>query len=203
MKKLLLATRNEGKLREFMGMFASFDLELETLDAHADVGEVEETGKTFEDNARLKARAYAEKTGCWTLAEDSGLVVDALGGAPGVLSARYAGVHGDDAANNAHLIRELQGIAERRARYMCSIVLARPDGEVVVAVQGVCEGRIVDEPRGSGGFGYDPHFVPAGESRTTAELPPKDKNAISHRGQALRTLLPLLRLHLDPDPEDA
>ena len=201
MKTLLLASHNAGKLREFEAMLKGFDIEFESLAAHPDVGEVEETGKTFEENARHKAREYAQRTGRWTLAEDSGLLVDALAGAPGVHSARYAGVHGDDAANNAHLIRELQGIEDRSARYMCSIVLARPDGEVVFAVQGVCEGRIVDEPRGSGGFGYDPHFVPAGESRTNAELPPGEKNAISHRGQALRTLLPLMRLHLDPDAD--
>jgi XTP/dITP diphosphohydrolase len=195
-KAVLLATRNEGKIREFRQLLAGEPLTVETLAAHEELGDVEETGKTFEENAVLKASHFARATGLWTIAEDSGLVVDALGGAPGVLSARYAGVHGDDAANNARLIAELQGKEDRRARYVCSLVLAQPDGTIAVSVQGVCEGHIVDQPRGTGGFGYDPHFITNGESRTNAELPPRDKNAISHRGQALRGFMPLLRVHL-------
>ena len=117
MKTLLLATRNEGKMRELLELFEGLGVAIETLDSHSDAGEVEETGKTFEDNASLKAREYALRTGRWTIAEDSGLVVDALGGEPGVHSARYAGEHGDDAANNAKLISEMEGIGERRARY--------------------------------------------------------------------------------------
>ncbi len=196
MKTLLLATRNEGKLREFSALFADQGIGIETLVPHPDLADVEETGKTFAENAKLKASEYARRMGLWTIAEDSGLTVDALDGAPGVLSARYAGVHGDDAANNEKLIRKLQGIENRRARYVCAIALARPDGEIAVCAQGVCEGRIVDEPRGAGGFGYDPYFIAEGEIRTNAELPPEEKNAISHRGQALRAFLPLLRVHL-------
>ncbi len=196
MKALLLATRNEGKMREFLELFEGLGVAIETLDSHSDAGEVEETGKTFEDNASLKAREYALRTGRWTIAEDSGLVVDALGGEPGVHSARYAGEHGDDAANNAKLISEMEGIEERRARYVCVIALARPDGEIAVSVRGVCEGRISEDARGTGGFGYDPFFIPDGETRTNAELPPEEKHRTSHRGRALRSFLPLLRVHL-------
>ena len=193
---LLLATRNEGKIREFQELLAGAGIELETLDSQPDAGEVEETGETFEENARIKATHYARSSGKWTVAEDSGLVVDSLGGEPGVHSARYAGTHGDDAANNKKLLAELADEEDRNARYVCSIVLAQPSGEVAVTVQGVCEGRIVQKPRGKGGFGYDPLFVPSGEFRTNAELPPEEKNAISHRGRALRSFLPLLRVHL-------
>lgn len=200
MKRLLLATRNAGKLRELHELLGGASLEIETLAQHPEVGEIEETGRTFEENARLKGRHCARATGLWTVAEDSGLVVDALGGAPGVRSARYAGSHGDFHTNNRKLIEDLQGVCDRSARFVCSIVLVRPDGEVVTHVQGVCEGEIVDKPRGKGGFGYDPHFVPTGETRTCAELTPPEKNAISHRGQALRSFLPLLRVHL-PEPD--
>lgn len=194
--KLLIATRNVGKLREFEQMLAGFPVDLVTLDAFNNVEEVEETGSTFEANARLKASGYARQTGCWTVAEDSGLVVDALGGEPGVHSARYAGRHGDDDANNHKLIQALAGVANRSARYVASLVLSRPDGSVVAYAQGVCEGSIVDEPRGKGGFGYDPYFVASGEARTNAELHPNEKHAISHRGQGLRSFLPLLRAQL-------
>lgn len=193
---VLLATRNAGKIREFAQLLAGEPVQVETLGAHPELGDVEETGETFDENARIKASYFAQASGMWTIAEDSGLVVDALGGEPGVYSARYAGEHGDDAANNEKLIRELQGLEDRSARYVCAIVLARPDGEIAVSVQGVCEGQIVDKPRGSGGFGYDPHFMATGETRTNAELPPRDKNALSHRGQAIRTFAPLLRIHL-------
>ena len=193
---VLLATRNEGKLREFRDMLAAESIPVETLEGHPGSGEARETGSTFEENARIKAAYYAGATGKWTMAEDSGLLVDALGGEPGVRSARYAGKHGDDAANNERLLRALKGIPDRSARYICAIVLARPDGEPVVTVQGVCEGEIIETPRGEGGFGYDPLFIPTGEVRTNAELPPEEKNAISHRGRALRSLLPLMRLYL-------
>jgi XTP/dITP diphosphohydrolase len=193
---VLLATRNEGKIREFRQMLSAQSIPVETLEGYPGTGEAQETGRTFEENARIKAAYYAGATGKWTVAEDSGLVVDGLDGEPGVRSARYAGTHGDDAANNDRLLRALKGMPDRSARYVCAIVLARPDGEPVITVQGICEGEIVETPRGEGGFGYDPLFIPTGEVRTNAELPPDDKNAISHRGRALRSLLPLMRLHL-------
>jgi XTP/dITP diphosphohydrolase len=197
--RLLLATRSAGKLRELRPLLAGLageGLALETLAAHPEVRSPEEAGESFEENARLKAGAAAGAAGLWTLGEDSGLEVDALGGAPGVRSARYSGAHGDDAANNARLLRELGSSASRRARYVCVAALARPDGVVVATARGVCEGTIAASPRGSGGFGYDPLFVPDGETRTMAELSPREKEALSHRGRAIRALLPELRSHL-------
>jgi XTP/dITP diphosphohydrolase len=197
-KRLLLATRNAGKIREMRDLLASLDVQLETLFSHPEAGEIEETGETFEDNARLKAVHAARATGLWAVAEDSGLCVDALGGNPGVRSARYSGVHGDDEANNAKLLREMEGKTERRARYVCVLCLARPDGEVLVTTRGVCEGEIATAARGSGGFGYDPLFLPERiPGPTMAELHPEQKNLISHRGQGLHAFLPLLRAHLE------
>lgn len=193
---VLVATRNEGKLRELRTLLSGEPLRLESLAAHVKVGEVDETGETFEENAKLKAAHAARKTGLWTIGEDSGIEVDALGGAPGIRSARYAGVHGDDAANNRKLIEALKGVDDRTARYVCALALASPTGEVVSMVRGASEGRIVDEPRGTGGFGYDPYFVPEGETRTNAELTELEKSALSHRGRAVRALIPILRLHV-------
>ncbi len=193
---VLVATRNEGKLRELRTLLSGEPLRLESLAAHVRVGEVDETGETFEENAKLKAAHAARKTGLWTIGEDSGIEVDALGGAPGIRSARYAGVHGDDAANNRKLIEALKGVDDRTARYVCALALASPTGEVVSMVRGASEGRIVDEPRGTGGFGYDPYFVPEGEMRTNAELTELEKSALSHRGRAVRALIPILRLHV-------
>ena len=206
MRRLLLATRNPGKLRELRELLDAAglgpDLALETLDAHPEAPEIEETGETFEANARLKAAGSARAAGTWTLAEDSGLVVDALGGAPGVYSARYAGTHGDDRANNARLLRELAGEARRSARYVCVVALANPEGEVVATAGGTCEGEIAAAPRGEGGFGYDPLFLPAlCPGRSMAELAPERKRAISHRGRALRAFLPRLRARLETAAE--
>ena len=197
MRRLLLATRNEGKLRELHMLLDDLEVRLETLAGHPEVGDVEEDGPSFEDNARKKATHAARRSGLWAVAEDSGLCVDVLGGAPGVRSARYAGVHGDDAANNARLLRELASASERTARYVCALALARPDGEIVACARGVCEGSIADTLRGSGGFGYDPLFIPERiPGLTMAELPPEQKNLISHRAQALHAFVPLLRAHL-------
>lgn len=193
---LLVATRNEGKLRELRTLLAGEPIRIESLATHPEVGEVDETGETFEANAKLKATYAAQKTGLWTVGEDSGIEVDALGGAPGVRSARYSGVHGDDAANNRKLIEAMKGVEDRSARYMCALALADPTGEILATVHGVSEGRLVEEPRGSGGFGYDPYFVPEGESRTNAELSEREKSALSHRGRAARAFIPILRLHL-------
>jgi XTP/dITP diphosphohydrolase len=196
-RRLLLATRNEGKLRELRQFLDGVDARLETLASHPEIPDIEENGASFEENARRKAAHAARSSLLWTIAEDSGLCVDALGGAPGVRSARYAGVHGDDAANNARLLRELASATDRRARYVCVLVLARPDGAIAVTTRGVCEGEIAREPRGRGGFGYDPLFIPERiPGVTMAELAPEQKNLISHRGQSLHAFLPLLRAHL-------
>ncbi len=198
MRTLLLATRNEGKVRELKALLRNEPIRTETLDAHPEVGEIEETGQTFDANARLKATHAARSTGLWAVGEDSGLEVDALNGAPGVHSARYAREHGDDAANNAKLMRELEGAKDRTARYVCVMALAQPDGEIVATTRGTCEGRLIEAPRGDGGFGYDPYFVleRTQRERTMAELEPAEKDLISHRGQATRAFIPLVRLHL-------
>ena len=194
MKRLLLATRNEGKQRELRALLAIPNLILETFAQHPLIGELEETGVTFEANARAKAIHAARASRVLTLGEDSGLEVDALGGAPGVWSARYAGAHGDDAANIAKLLHELARAEDRRARFVCTVAVAEPDGEVTATARGTCEGAIALAPRGAGGFGYDPIFVPDGANgRTMAELTPDEKAALSHRGQALRRIAPFLR----------
>lgn len=197
MTRLLLATRNSGKLRELEQLLSGEPINLETLAAHPDVDDVEETGDTFEANAELKATHAARATGLWSLGEDSGISVDALGGAPGIYSARYAGTHGDDEANNRKLIEALRGEPNRAARYVCAMALASPDGEIVTTLRGISAGHIVDEPRGRRGFGYDPYFVSEGETRTNAELTDEEKSAQSHRGRAVRALVPMLRLHLE------
>jgi XTP/dITP diphosphohydrolase len=194
LKRLLVATRNEGKLRELRALLAIPDLVLESFAQHPLIGELEETGVTFEANARAKAIHAARSAGVMALGEDSGLEVDSLGGAPGVRSARYAGVHGDDTANIAKLLAELARADDRRARFVCTVAIAEPDGEVTATARGTCEGAIALTPRGAGGFGYDPVFLPdATPGRTMAEIHPDEKSAISHRGQALRRLAPFLR----------
>ncbi len=196
MSRLLLATRNEGKIRELRALLSVAGVTLETFEAHPEIGETAETGKTFEENARLKASESARQGECWALGEDSGLEVDALGGAPGVGSARFSGEHGDDAANNGKLLHELRGESRRTARYVCVMVLANPKGEIVATTRGACEGVIREEPSGSGGFGYDPLFSPERKVVSMAELTPEEKEALSHRGRAARAMLPLLVMHL-------
>jgi len=197
LKRLLLATRNEGKLRELRPFLEGLDARVETLASHPDIGDVDENGASFEENARKKASHAARRSGLWTVAEDSGLCVDALAGAPGVRSARYAGVHGDDAANNARLLRELGSADNRTARYVCVLVLATPSGEISAEARGVCEGEIARELRGSAGFGYDPLFIPERvPGLTMAQLAPEQKSLISHRAQAMHAFVPLLRAHL-------
>lgn len=190
---VVLATHNAHKVAELQAILAGLPIVLRSGSELA-VPDVEETGETFADNALLKARACVAATGAPSIADDSGLVVDALGGAPGVRSARYAGRHGDDAANLALLIERMAAHARRSARFVCAAALVLPDGTEVVE-EGVMEGSIVDEPRGTGGFGYDPAFVATGQTRTNAELSPDEKHAISHRGAAFRALRPhLMRL---------
>jgi XTP/dITP diphosphohydrolase len=196
--RLLLATRNPGKLRELRAILDGVPVELVGL---REVGlgtppEVEETGATFLDNARLKARAYAAWSGLAAVADDSGLEVDALGGAPGVRSARYAGEGASDQANLEKLLEELEGAppARRRARFRCAAVLTDPPGLVPEwrewHAEATWEGRIIEAPRGSGGFGYDPVFLPDGWDRTSAEVDAATKDAASHRGRAFRAIRP-------------
>jgi XTP/dITP diphosphohydrolase len=190
--RVVLATRNAGKAREVASILAELDLRIEPL--AADVMLPEE-GDSYEANAIAKALAAARATGCVALGDDSGLEVDALGGAPGPLSARYGGAGLDDAARSAALLAALEAVpdAERGARFVCVAAVATPRGDVATA-RGVCEGRLLRAPRGEGGFGYDPIFA-VGES-TMAELPAAQKDALSHRGRAFRALLPALRLHV-------
>jgi len=183
MTRWVLATANAHKVAELQRMFDGLEV---TLVAKPDaVAMPEETGKTFLANARIKARAVAEATGEVALADDSGLEVDALGGEPGVYSARYAGPGASDADNNAKLFAELAGIhgPNRRARFRCVLVLAAPDGREVTA-EGRIEGFVLEAARGAGGFGYDPLFQPEGDTRSFAEYAPTEKNAVSHRGRA-------------------
>ena len=186
----ILATANGHKVGEIAALLAGTGTAVELVALPAGVTLPEETGTTFLANARLKARAVVAATGQVALADDSGLEVDALGGDPGVFSARYAGPGADDAANNAKLLAELTGIhgPNRRARFRCVLVLARPDGSEVVA-QGAIEGFVLPALRGGGGFGYDPLFQPEGDTRSLAEYAPEEKNRVSHRGQAVRQLL--------------
>ena len=190
MPTVLLATRNAGKVREIREIAAGRPLVWRSLAEFPNLPEIEESGATFAENARLKALYYAEETGLCTLADDSGLEVDALGGAPGVRSARFAGTVHDAAANNRKLIGLLADVSpERRtARFRCAMAFAR-GGQVVLETEGIFEGLITDQPRGANGFGYDPHFLVPELGCTAAELPAEDKNARSHRGQALRAML--------------
>ena len=188
--KIVLASGNVGKLRELAAILEPLGHEL-VAQSSLGIETPPETGTTFVANALLKARFAAAKSGLPALADDSGIEVDALGGRPGVYSARFAGEHASDRENLDKMLAELQGVAaERRAaRYQCVIVLARAaDDAAPLVAQGTWEGRILDAPRGTGGFGYDPIFQPVGMTVTAAELTPADKNARSHRGQALRAL---------------
>ncbi len=196
--KAVLATRNAGKVAELRRILAPYDVELVGLPAEVEPGP--ETGATFAANAVAKAVEACSATGLPAVADDSGLTVDALNGMPGILSARWAGRHGDDRANLELVLGQVADVpADRRgAAFVCAAAFALPDGRTGVA-EGVLRGRLVHEPRGSGGFGYDPVFVPDGEARTTAELTPDQKDAISHRGQAFRALAPLLAAALRAD----
>ncbi|GAA2675194.1 RdgB/HAM1 family non-canonical purine NTP pyrophosphatase [Streptomyces lunalinharesii] len=195
-RRLVLATRNTGKITELRAILAAADLDVELVgaDAYPDVPDVKETGVTFAENALLKAHALARATGHPAVADDSGLCVEVLGGAPGIFSARWAGRHGDDQANLDLLLAQLSDIADehRAAHFACAAALALPDGTERV-VEGTLDGTLRRTPAGTGGFGYDPVLQPHGETRTCAELTPAEKNAISHRGKAFRALAPVVR----------
>ncbi len=195
---IVLASRNKKKIAEMEALLSAHvpHIHILSLDDIGFVGDIEEDGSTFEENALIKARAAA--TACAdryaTLADDSGLSVDALGGAPGVYSARYAGDHGNDAANNALLIRNLADVPPdgRTARFVCTMALHLPDGREFT-VRGEAEGLIIDTPRGDGGFGYDPYFYRPDLEKTYAELTADEKNAISHRGRAVEKLAVIIK----------
>ncbi|MEV7772611.1 RdgB/HAM1 family non-canonical purine NTP pyrophosphatase [Kitasatospora sp. NPDC086791] len=194
--RLILATRNQHKVAELRAILtdAGLDVELVGADAYPEIPDVPETGVTFAENALLKAHALARATGLPAVADDSGLCVDVLNGAPGIFSARWAGKHGDDRANLDLLLAQLSDIAEphRGAHFFCAAALALPDGTERV-VEGRLLGTLRTAPAGDGGFGYDPVLQPLGETRTCAELTADEKNAISHRGQAFRALAPVVK----------
>ena len=194
---VVLATRNAAKLRELARILAAEDrgaqIRLAGLDEFPGAPDVPETGATFEENALLKARAIADYTGLPAVADDSGLCVDALNGMPGVLSARWAGGHGDDQANLELVLAQVADVPDARlgARFVCAAALVAPGAREWV-VTGQVEGRLIRAPRGSGGFGYDPIFLPDGFGQTTAEMTAEAKDAISHRGRAFRALTPFI-----------
>lgn len=196
MRDLLIATRNTGKVREFASLLASVPLRCVSL---ADVGlgymDVEETGDTFEANAALKARAYADVSGLLTLADDSGIAVDALNGAPGIYSARYGGPGMTDQNRYQKLLEALAYVPDeaRTARFVCVLALAEPGTAVIQYTRGVCEGHIARAPQGANGFGYDPVFIANGYTVSTAELTPEEKDRISHRGRAAAEMIPVLQ----------
>jgi XTP/dITP diphosphohydrolase len=193
LKRLVLATRNRGKLEELKAILSDIPMVIGSLEDYPEAPEVEETGLSYWENARLKAEGAARATGEWALGDDSGLEVDALGGEPGIHSKRFAGLSGDSAANIAKLLHQLRNApdARRKARFRCVLALARPEEEGPARVQffeGVVEGEIGREERGTGGFGFDPIFIVAGLERTMAELDPEVKNRISHRARAVARL---------------
>lgn len=195
MKTIVVATKNAGKLKEMMDAFRDLPVTLLPLSQFGDLPDAVEDGATFAENAAIKARFYMEATGLACLADDSGLEVDALFGAPGVYSARFAGVHGDDAANNEKLVAELRrlGREDSPAAYRCALALADTDGRLLTAA-GVCRGVVKTTPRGTGGFGYDPYFY-FPDDQTMAELTLSEKDDVSHRGAALREMAQALQAY--------
>lgn len=194
MHRLILGTRNKKKMKEIVPLLADLPIEIVDVSELHDVPEIAENGKTFLANASAKAQGVALAAREWTLAEDSGLVVPALGNEPGVDSALYAGKHGDDAANNMKLLGRIAAIPEdqRGAYYVCVAVLCNPEGEITAVTEGRCHGRIVSAARGMGGFGYDPLFLVPEYHKTFGELAPVVKAALSHRAKAITNLRPAI-----------
>jgi XTP/dITP diphosphohydrolase len=194
MIRLILGSRNKKKLKEMLELLGDLPLELSDLTPFPHAPEVEETADTFVGNATLKATQLAPALNAWVIGEDSGLCVPALGGAPGIYSARYAGTHGDDQANNDKLLREMAHLAgdDRAAYYVSTAVLADPSGRVIAQVEGRCHGVIVAARRGTGGFGYDPLFLVPEHGKTFGELPPEVKQQMSHRANAFAELRPAI-----------
>ena len=193
-KKIIIATGNKGKAKEFEELFYSYGYEIETLLDHPEIPDIPETGETFQENAYQKASFLSEHLGTIVLADDSGLEVDALDGAPGIYSARYAGEHGNDKKNNEKLLKDLKELntSNREANFICSLVLVGPEREPLF-VEGKVYGTILEEPRGENGFGYDPLFYVAEKDKSMAELSSAEKNTMSHRAKAIQEL----EKHLD------
>ena len=192
--KLLLATRNKGKIIEFQRILEAIapgEIELISLDSFPNLGDVEETGESFEENALLKATQMCRESGLAAIADDSGICIDALGGAPGIYSARWAGDHGNDQANNEKVLSQLKDVPAdaRGAHFRCVAALALPDGRTLTE-EGRFEGKILISPMGENGFGYDPIFKPSGFEISSAQMSPEQKDSLSHRGKALRALAP-------------
>ncbi|MUV39404.1 XTP/dITP diphosphatase [Lentibacillus sp. JNUCC-1] len=201
MKHLVVATKNPGKAAEFRDFFHAFGINVSSLlDFETPMPDIEETGSTFKANAAIKAEQIAKVLNQTVIADDSGLVVDALDGKPGIFSARYAGGHGNDQKNVEKVLNELQNVPEkeRTARFVCVLALALP-GEETVFRTGYCEGKIVFAPRGNHGFGYDPIFLPDGYTKTMAELTSQEKNRISHRKHAFEQLTDWLKTQVNSD----
>jgi len=196
--ELLLGTRNPGKVAEIRKVLGDLDITFLTLENFPHVRSVKETGRTYEENARLKASSYAKDCGFWTLADDSGLEVKTLNGAPGVISARYAGGSASDQDRIDRLLENLSGTTKRAARFISVVALADPHSKIIKVEYGICEGTIIESPRGKSGFGYDPVFIPDAFNSTFAELPSDTKNVISHRGKACLAMHPFLRSLITP-----
>lgn len=189
MNSIFIATRNKGKVNDFQKLFSSYQIEVKSLLDNRDLPDVEETGSTFEENAALKAETIAARLQTPVLADDSGLMVDALDGRPGIYSARYAGEEKSDLENLKKVLQELEGVPDeaRTARFVCVLAVAIPNQQTLFK-KGFCEGKIAKHPKGDNGFGYDPIFIPNGYNTTMAELSQEEKNKISHRHQALLQL---------------
>jgi XTP/dITP diphosphohydrolase len=196
--RLLIATTNAGKVAEFRALMGDAAIYVDDLSQKTNVPEIEETGSSFLENAQIKAAAYALRYDCWALADDSGLCIDALAGKPGIYSARWAAKHDageGDAANNRLVLDQLKDVEDeqRTARFMCALAVSDEEGRIVMTCQDSVEGRLLREPRGSNGFGYDPLFFVESHGKTSAEMTGDEKHAISHRGKAMRTMAQLLR----------
>ncbi len=196
MKKIVIATKNQGKLREIKAAFEKLPVEILSLADFKNLPDAVEDGKTFEENARIKAKFFSEQTKLACLADDSGLEVDALNGAPGVFSARFSGCHASDGKNNEKLLKELEKnhIEESAADYRCALCFYDTNGEEILT-SGIVKGTIKKIPKGSGGFGYDPYFY-IDDKKTMAELTAEEKDSVSHRGEALRQMVPKLKERL-------
>jgi len=197
--ELLIATHNAGKIRELASLFSNFPIKLKNLSDFGGISEIDETGTTFRENAELKAAGYARQAGIWSLADDSGLEVSALGGAPGVHSNRFAGEGSSDEEKMIRLLSKLGAIpnASRDARFVCVMSIADSKGQIVFTARGICPGAIANEPRGTNGFGYDPIFIPEGFNRTFGELKGDIKQQISHRARAAEEIIRYLQGFFD------